>query len=51
MRTRAGVTRLDRPWQRPGKARYALGRLLDVARGACEASHELAGRWAVLQQG
>ena len=32
MRTRAGVTRLDRPWQRPGQARYALGRLPGLVR-------------------
>src|SRR5215472_4903436 len=32
MRARASMTRLDRPWRRPGAARYALRRLPGLLR-------------------
>ena len=50
MRTQTGMTRLDRPWRRPGAARYALApaaRAAAPAGGAC--TSPAAGSLSVLR--
>jgi predicted acyl esterase len=45
----AGLTRLDRPWHRPGGARYALARLLGLLRPLVEVSEPASGSPEVLR--
>jgi uncharacterized protein len=48
-RSTAGLTRLDRPWQRPGAVRYALGRLPGLLRPPVHVSEPGPGSLTVLR--
>jgi putative CocE/NonD family hydrolase len=48
MRSQGGVTRLDRPWRRPGAARYALRRLPGLLRPPVQVYEPDAGSLSVL---
>jgi predicted acyl esterase len=49
MRAQATMTRLDRPWHRPGAVRYALGRLPGLLRPPVSVYEPAAGELSVLR--
>ena len=49
MGRQAGLTRLDRPWHRPGAARYALARLPGLLRPPVEVYEPASGSLTVLR--
>ena len=49
MRTQADMTWLDRPWHRPGAARYALRRLSGLLRPPVRVYEPVAGSLSVLR--
>jgi uncharacterized protein len=49
MRTQVSMTRLDRPWHRPGATRYALGRLPGLLRPPVRVGEPAAGSLVLLR--